>query len=72
MQAGLRIAEVPSLEMPRRYGKSNLNAVRDGIRVLRTVLRGHRSGVSGHLLEAISNRRRVTEKPQIVAAAEAC
>ncbi|MFW0151276.1 glycosyltransferase family 2 protein [Mycobacterium sp. smrl_JER01] len=59
MQAGLRIAEVPSLEMPRRSGKSNLRAVRDGTRVLRTVLRGHRSGVSGHLLEAIANRRGV-------------
>src|SRR4029077_13525991 len=44
MQAGLRIAEVPSLELPRRAGKSNLRAVRDGTRVLLTVLRGHRSG----------------------------
>ncbi|WP_082957644.1 glycosyltransferase family 2 protein [Mycobacterium sp. E802] len=40
MQAGLRIAEVPSLEMPRRAGKSNLHAVRDGWRVLNTVVRG--------------------------------
>ena len=43
MQRGLRIAEVPSLEMPRRSGKSNLHAIRDGIRVLRTVI--HRSPV---------------------------
>jgi glycosyltransferase involved in cell wall biosynthesis len=43
MQAGLRIAEVPSLELPRRSGKSNLHAIRDGSRVLRTVLRSHRS-----------------------------
>jgi glycosyltransferase involved in cell wall biosynthesis len=57
MQVGLRIAEVPSLELPRRSGKSNLNAVRDGTRVLRTVLRSHRSGLSGHLLEVMSNRR---------------
>ena len=57
MQAGLRIAEVPSLELPRRSGKSNLRAIRDGTRVLRTVLRGHRSGLSGHLLEALANRR---------------
>lgn len=42
-QAGLRIAEVPSLELPRRSGKSNLNSVRDGIRVLRTVVNGHRT-----------------------------
>jgi len=52
MQAGLRIAEVPSLELPRRTGESNLHAIRDGIRVLRTVLRHHRSGFSGHLYQA--------------------
>ena len=42
MQAGLRIAEVPSLEMPRRAGKSNLHAIRDGWRVLDTVVAGRR------------------------------
>jgi glycosyltransferase involved in cell wall biosynthesis len=42
MQAGLRIAEVPSLEMPRRAGRSNLHAIRDGWRVLNTVLGGRR------------------------------
>ncbi len=52
MQAGLRIAEVPSLELPRRTGTSNLHAIRDGIRVLRTVLRHHRNGVSGHLYQS--------------------
>ena len=58
MQAGLRIAEVPSLELPRRSGKSNLHAIRDGSRVLRTVLRGRRAhGPSGHLALALSNRR---------------
>lgn len=41
MRSGLRVAEVPSLEMPRRSGKSNLHAVRDGVRVLRTLLRDH-------------------------------
>ena len=53
MQAGLRIAEVPSIELPRRSGASNLHAIRDGIRVLRTVLRHHRSGVSGHLYQTV-------------------
>jgi glycosyltransferase involved in cell wall biosynthesis len=47
MQAGLRIAEVPSLEMPRRTGESNLHAIRDGIRVLKTVVRHRRNGMSG-------------------------
>jgi glycosyltransferase involved in cell wall biosynthesis len=57
MRAGLRVAEVPSLELPRRAGKSNLHSVRDGIRVLRTVLRGHHTGLSGHVLQSV--RRRV-------------
>jgi hypothetical protein len=35
---GLRIAEVPSVELPRRNGESSLRAVRDGTRVLRTLL----------------------------------
>ncbi|AFM19326.1 glycosyl transferase [Mycolicibacterium chubuense NBB4] len=43
MQAGLRVAEVPSLEMPRRSGNSNLHAIRDGVRVLKTVLDGRRT-----------------------------
>ena len=38
LRAGLRIAEVPSLELPRRSGQSNLRTFRDGGRVLRTVL----------------------------------
>ncbi|MYV26321.1 glycosyltransferase [Rhodococcus sp. DSM 6344] len=35
--AGLKISEVPSYERDRIYGESNLNAVRDGFRVLRTI-----------------------------------
>lgn len=41
VQAGLRIAEVPSLELPRRSGQSNLHAVRDGRRVLSALLTDH-------------------------------
>jgi hypothetical protein len=36
--AKLRMAELPSIEMPRRFGDSHLNAMRDGTRVLRTML----------------------------------
>jgi len=36
--AGLQIHEVPSVELSRIHGESNLNAVRDGLRVLRTIL----------------------------------
>ncbi|MGB9112961.1 MAG: glycosyltransferase family 2 protein [Acidimicrobiales bacterium] len=35
---GLRIAEVPSVELPRRNGESNLRTIRDGFRVLGTLL----------------------------------
>jgi glycosyltransferase involved in cell wall biosynthesis len=42
VQAGLRIAEVPSLELPRRSGHSNLHAMRDGVRVLTTILDAQR------------------------------
>jgi glycosyltransferase involved in cell wall biosynthesis len=38
-RAGLAITEVPSYEKTRIYGKSNLNAVRDGFRVLRIIIR---------------------------------
>jgi hypothetical protein len=38
-EAGMRISEVPSVELPRRAGTSNLNACRDGLRVLRTMLK---------------------------------
>jgi len=36
---GLKVAEVPSIELRRKYGKSNLNAFRDGFRILRTIVR---------------------------------
>jgi glycosyltransferase involved in cell wall biosynthesis len=42
-QAGLRVDEVPSHEYLRIHGTSNLNAVRDGIRVARTIIAGRRT-----------------------------
>jgi glycosyltransferase involved in cell wall biosynthesis len=39
---GLRITEVASVEAARLHGVSNLNAVSDGIRVMRTILREQR------------------------------
>jgi glycosyltransferase involved in cell wall biosynthesis len=38
-KAGLRVHEVPSHERNRIHGESNLHVVRDGLRVLRTILR---------------------------------
>src|SRR3954469_18438207 len=62
MQAGLRIAEVPSLELPRRAGRSNLRAIRDGTRVLRTVVRDHRSGLSGRLVQSVRKHAHSNER----------
>ncbi|WP_420750591.1 glycosyltransferase family 2 protein [Rhodococcus sp. O3] len=45
-KAGLTIAEVPSFEHDRIHGRSNLNAVRDGLRVLRTIGKEARAGRS--------------------------
>src|SRR5690348_14988117 len=53
LRAGLRVAEVPSLEMPRRYGRSNLHTFSDGVRVLRAILREHDRGISGHAVQAL-------------------
>jgi len=53
VRAGLRVAEVPSLEMPRRAGHSNLHTFRDGTRVLRTLLRHHESGLSGFAVQRL-------------------
>jgi glycosyltransferase involved in cell wall biosynthesis len=39
LKANLNIAEVPSTELPRRWGTSNLRTFRDGQRVLRTLIR---------------------------------
>jgi hypothetical protein len=39
VKANLRIAEVASMELPRRSGMSNLHTFRDGQRVLRTLIR---------------------------------
>jgi glycosyltransferase involved in cell wall biosynthesis len=41
-KAGLVVHEVPSFERDRLYGESNLSAVRDGLRVLRTIGAEHR------------------------------
>jgi glycosyltransferase involved in cell wall biosynthesis len=41
---GLRVAEVPTLELPRRSGLSQLRTFQDGRRVLRTLLRERAGG----------------------------
>jgi glycosyltransferase involved in cell wall biosynthesis len=53
-RGGLTVTEVPSFEQPRVYGESNLNAVRDGLRVLRSIARER-------LRRKGTGRRRATE-----------
>lgn len=36
---GLKVIEVPSIELRRKHGKSNLNAFRDGFQIFRTIVR---------------------------------
>jgi RNA polymerase sigma factor (sigma-70 family) len=43
-KAGLKIHEVPSHECPRIFGASNLHAVRDGLRILKIIMREWRCG----------------------------
>ncbi len=38
-KAKFKIAEIPSFEYPRRHGESNLNSVRDGLRILNTIIK---------------------------------
>jgi hypothetical protein len=38
-RAGLQVVEVPSVERERIFGESKLSPVRDGLRVLRTIVR---------------------------------
>ncbi|HEX2702962.1 MAG TPA: glycosyltransferase family 2 protein [Solirubrobacteraceae bacterium] len=46
-RAGLSVVEVPSVEHERLHGVSNLNALPDGMRVLRTILRERIRRVGG-------------------------
>lgn len=61
---GLDVREVPSHERSRIHGTSNLNAVRDGLRVLRTVWdeRGRsRRGRDAHVVTDVERAQRESE-----------
>ena len=49
--AGVSITEVPSMEKLRMFGESNLNAISDGLRVLKTLLTEWRRARATHRLE---------------------
>ena len=56
-KAGLRVTEVPSLELVRHFGTSNLNAFSDGLRVLRTIHAEHNRGARQTSAEMARARR---------------
>jgi glycosyltransferase involved in cell wall biosynthesis len=56
-KAGLLVVEVPSFEERRIHGASNLHACRDGVRVLRTILRERFGRKNGHSYAADESRR---------------
>jgi glycosyltransferase involved in cell wall biosynthesis len=62
--AGLRVAEVPSYEYPRLHGVSNLNAARDGVRVIRTMAAEWR----GRRLEPVPQLMPAPPRPSAIAA----
>jgi len=47
--AGLMVTEVPSYEHSRLHGASNLSAIKDGLRVLRTIIRERRGTRRGYV-----------------------
>ncbi len=51
-KAGLRVTEVPSFEMVRHFGASNLNAFSDGWRVLRTIQAERKGAARIHSIDA--------------------
>ena len=55
--AGVDIVEVPSVELLRIHGESNLNAVTDGLRVLRTLVSEWRRARARRMAERPSHRR---------------
>ncbi|WP_372733485.1 glycosyltransferase family 2 protein [Nocardioides sp.] len=67
--AGVKIAEVPSVEKLRMFGESNLNAVTDGLRVLKTLMtewrraRSHRRMERKLHLERVRDMRTATGTP---------
>jgi hypothetical protein len=60
---GRTVVEVPTMEVERVHGESNLNAIRDGLRILRVIL-GER------MTPARRRRRQTTERTANGAAAE--
>jgi glycosyltransferase involved in cell wall biosynthesis len=64
IDAGLRIAEVPTVELSRHYGTSNLNAWRDGRRILGFLARARLQPRSRPVTDRI-DRRALVAAPKV-------
>jgi len=62
LQAGLKVAEVPSFEAERVYGAGRLRTIPDGWRVLKTIIREHRSRFQQHVLAQARENRSLARK----------
>lgn len=51
LRSNLKVAEVPSFESDRVHGESNLKPIRDGLRVLRTIIRERTSSPKNRIAE---------------------
>lgn len=58
LKSGLKIAEIPSFEARRIHGESHLNATRDGLRILRTILTEWLGSYNLDVLKSISCKAR--------------
>jgi hypothetical protein len=74
LQAGLKVAEVPSFEAPRLHGQSRLKTIPDGWRVLKTIAReriapmAHRAPSGEWDVMAPAMRARAALVPGVLAA----
>ena len=69
LREGLKVAEVPSFEYPRLFGESQLHAVRDGWRVLKTIFLERRRRSSARR-STLGERASVAKPSPIVTFAE--
>ena len=53
---GLKVVEVPSIELRRRFGKSNLRIFPDGFRILRTIIGEFIDGFRAHSHKGVDKR----------------
>jgi glycosyltransferase involved in cell wall biosynthesis len=63
LRENLQVVEVPSYEAERRYGASNLNAVRDGFRVLDTLLTQRLRPATGRAALQLARANYVSSTP---------